>query len=48
MQIGEELKMLRKVTRDFVVKELYPLENEVEQLDEVPDDMRRELISMAD
>ncbi|MBI2881776.1 MAG: acyl-CoA dehydrogenase family protein [Candidatus Tectomicrobia bacterium] len=46
-ELSEELKLLRDMVRDFVAKELLPLEEQVEEADDVPPDVLRRLRTRA-
>ena len=46
-ELPEELKMVQKLVREFVQKELLPLEKQVEENDEFPEDIRRSLKKKA-
>ncbi len=45
--IPEELKQLQNLAREFIKRELLPLEKEVEERDEFPEDIRRPLRQKA-
>ncbi len=42
-ELPEELKLLRDLVRSFVKKELSPLEDRVEEADDIPPDTLRRL-----
>ena len=47
VDLPEEIQLLRKTVRDFVVERLQPLERQIERDDKIPDAVMREMAALG-